>query len=274
MARLIGFDEAIESALPIPGTLPCPVGEPPACHIVRAAPPSDPAEPLYALEAGTLFFNAPGVAVYRCGADRLEVAARAGAADDDVIALLMATALPARAWLGGRYVLHCAGVVPALRGSALAIAGASGTGKSRLAEALLGVGARLVGDDSLALRTGGPAIAASGLPGGYHRAEPGGERSFIALAGEASVRAAPLGAIVELRTGMGPSLSRLRGADAVEAVLRQRHRPRVPEALGRSREVLVQAAGIAARVPIFAWGYDPSAPPSPTDIEMLQGLVD
>jgi hypothetical protein len=253
MTLCFGFGQTIDTALSVPGTIS---GSGAAAITIREAPPRANVDaPLYARDGAALVFSAPEVATYRCEPAAIEIAPCPGSQLDSVTGLLIATALPAVLWMQGGFMLHAAGVVLPGAGSAVAIVGPSGAGKSLLAAQLLERGARLLGDDSLALELTATGVIASGLPGGLHRATgPESARAFDAIAEELAVRSAPLGAIIVLvdRTDRFAATP-LNPPAALEQILAHQHRPRIPAALGRSGAVLAQAAQIAARVPVQLW---------------------
>jgi hypothetical protein len=254
MTQCYGFRQTIDATFPVPGTVASRAIVKPERQIrIRETRPHDNAgAPLYARAEQTLVFSAPGVATYRCRLDSIELAPCPQASRDEVIGLLLATALPATQWLQGKYVLHAAGVVLAGADEALAIVGPSGAGKSFLAAQLLAQGARLLGDDSLALELTDAGVMASGLPGGlYRRIDQGAARRFDAVLPGQSVESAPLGAIIVL--GDGDERIELNQTAALEQLIANQHRPRIPAALGRVGVLLAQAAAIAQQVPVSLW---------------------
>jgi hypothetical protein len=265
----IGFDRIIETDRPIRGTLAAPAcvdegrgaGEGRSTsiricwHPPIAGQPGEP--PIWLLTGDALHFAAPGVADYRCTSALIEVTPIVGARDAMIEALLIATALPAVLWLQGEFMLHAAAIVPhdRLDNAALAIAGASGCGKSRLAAAFLAKGADLVADDSIAVRMvdqdqGSPRCA--GLAGGYHLAGQG-ERAFHPVADGHTRRAARLSAVVVLQDGPRACRTRLGVIDSIEALLANRHRPSVPRRCGLEPRALDDAALLARTVPVYRW---------------------
>lgn len=216
-------------------------------------PPAD--APLYARKDQALTFTASKVASYHCTADSIEVNPFSGADADWVSGLLIATALPAVLWMQNRFMLHAAAVVPKGSTRAVAIAGASGSGKTVLAKQLLDQGANLLADDSVALEPSGAVIVASGLPGGYHHSVEGdAERCFETLPAARSVKNAPLAAIIVLGGFAdrfeAQSLNKMK---ALETIIACQHRPRIPTALGISAHMLAQAAEVAGSIPVSIW---------------------
>lgn len=265
----IGFDRIIDSDLPIRGTLAAPKsmnqgkgaseggGTPIGMdwHPPVAMQPGD--RPIWSLTGDALHFAAPGIADYRCTPTRIDVTPIAGASHAMIEALLIATALPAVLWLQDDFMLHAAAIVPHDRhdDAALAITGASGSGKSRLAAAFLEKGADLVADDSIAIRTSGrthnwPRCA--GLAGGYHLAGQG-ERTFHAVTDQHVRRAARLAAVIVLQDGSRASRARLDVIDAIEVLLANRHRPGLLRCCGLKPLALGDAALLARTVPVYRW---------------------
>ena len=273
--RRIGFDRVIDTDMPIPGTraLPPSVGwgagndgrGDGAISICRSMTPlvRTDTPPIWSLAGDALHFAAPGVADYRCTPARIDVTPTAGAQQDMVEALLIATALPAVLWLQGDFMLHAAAVIPPDWGDgALAIAGPSGSGKSRLAAGFLARGAYLVADDSVAVRRPRHADATAprcaGLAGGYHLPVQGGAstRAFHPVADRRARRAARLAAVVVLDDGSHASRTRLGAVAAVEALLANRHRASVPRLCGLDPRALRDAAWLARTVPVYRWPRD------------------
>lgn len=270
--RCVGFDRLLDTDRPIPGALSVPVGaEEPGGVRIRwrpAVPPLDDL-PIWTREGQSLRFVAPGVARYRCAAHAIEVTPFDGADPDLVDALLIATALPTSQWLAGAFVLHAAALVPRADARAIAIAGASGRGKSRTAAALLDKGAALVADDSIAVRWDDALPRCAGLAGGYHLAASGdGERRFHPLPPDRTRRSALLGAVIVLMDE--GATGRLDGVAAVEALLANRHRPNAPRHAGLEPRRLADAARLARSVPIYRWRCgDNSALPDDDDCRAI-----
>lgn len=257
MTLSFGFNQIFDTDIDIPGALSR--GGNALCerfmriNTGTICPSAD--APLYAGNDQALVFTASKVASYHCTADSIEVNPFPGADADWVSGLLIATALPAALWMQNRFVLHAAAVVPKGSTHAVAIAGASGAGKSFMAKQLLDQGAHLLADDSVALETNGSGIVASGLPGGVHSPIAGEkERRFERVSEARSATSAPLGAIIIL-DGFATEFesSVLNKMDAVTHIIAHQHRPRIPAALGRVGLVLAQAALIAERIPVGIW---------------------
>lgn len=257
MTIAFGFNQIIDTDIEIPGAVSG-SGYAACERAIRInadtqCPNAD--APIYTYGDGALVFTASKVANYRCKADSIEVNALPGADPDWVSGLLIATAIPAALWMQGRFVLHAAAIVPKGASRAIAIAGASGAGKTVLAKQMLDQGANLLADDSVALELTDSGIVASGLPGGIHlRIDNEQERCFENVSPARSVKSAPLGAIIFLDGFAGRAEARrLDKIEAIEKTITHQHRPHIPAALGRVGAVLAQAASITERVPVGIW---------------------
>lgn len=274
--NLFGFGHAIASDLAVPGALPASAelhGADEPLSILRNPPRSSVSDAIYHRDGNALWFSPPGVGQYRCSHSRIEVSPDPHGDPQALTELLIATALPAVQWLRGHFVLHAAGVILPGHSSAIAICGASGSGKSTAAAALLERGAKLVGDDTLRLANRATGWSAAGLPGGLFRSEPNRtERRFQSVAPPCAVPEAQLSAIVVLgERSAVPSLQALDGVAALGQLLAMQHRPRVPAILGRYAEVLQMAAGIIRFLPVFAWHRrSDSAELDDSEFDMLQ----
>lgn len=257
MTTFVGFGQAIDTILAVPGAISssdAATGR--RCIRINDGPEKANSDaPLYARHDNALVFSAPNIATYRCQPEFIAVSPCPGADAQWVTGLLLATALPATLWMQGKFVLHAAGIILKGASHAIAIAGPSGSGKSLLVAQLLNQGARLLGDDSLALEVTDAGISASGLPGGIHtRIGHSEKRRFEPVAPDRSVVSAPLGAIIVLGRCEGEFESgALNKLVAVEQIIANQHRPRIPFALARLGPVLGQAAAIVEQVPVNIW---------------------
>ena len=249
-ALLHGFGLTIVSDLPVPGAVAAGPGAVPDLTIacIKGA---EPAGALWRQEGDAMIYAPAGVGIFRCTPNRIDVGLREGADPSLAAELLVANALPAVLWQRGRFVLHAAAVVLPGMAGAIALAGASGSGKSSLARALVGHRARLIGDDSIAL----DGMIASGLPGGTFGAiHADRTRAFLGVPADRQAHSVPLAAIVVLGArGPASSFARADSARAVELVLAQRHRPGIATLLGRRREAFEAAVAIARAVPVLIW---------------------
>lgn len=210
----------------------------------------------YSRNGKALLFDAAGVARYFAPSSRkLFIEPNRDADPRHVCELLIATALPMLLWMRGGIVLHAAGIVPAGMDGAIAIAGPSGIGKSTLAVGLMQAGGRLVGDDSLwvTLRNGNANV--SGLSEALFQSnEPNYPRARISIPLESQVEEVSLCAIITLRINDSepPAAPRmLQGPDAIEALLRVRHRPKIPAILGLEAALLPQCILHCRTLPIY-----------------------
>jgi hypothetical protein len=243
------FGLIIASELEIPGGVSVAHSAVDADVVIRVgACPIGPVETVngpYSRSGEALLFDAAGVARYAAlASNQLWVESYPKADSEKVIALLVATALPMLIWMRGDVMLHAAGVVPAGSTKAIAIAGPSGVGKSTLASGLIDKGGRLVGDDSLKLTVTDRRTWLSGLSACIFAPNaPNARRTAIALPKASQMEIAPLAAIICLKIDDAiakPEVNRLQGADALEALLKNRHRPKIPAILGRDAELLSQ----------------------------------
>lgn len=188
---------------------------------------------------------------FLCAPDAIIFERVAGASDRMIGGFLIATALPAVLWMRGEIVLHAAAVMLPGTAGALAIMGASRSGKSTALRALLAVGARIVADDTICVRRTAVGIEASGLPGGYFLG--GRPRAFHAV--EDGVDAAPLAGILLLtpRTGEKADIRKLPRIEGLTGLIAHRHRPRIPVLLGRRETLMIELAELAGVLPIHAW---------------------
>lgn len=206
----------------------------------------------------------PGVR-FRVTADRVIVDASHPAAAAE---LLVPAAWSVVLALRGQEALH--GCVVAGERQAVAVLGASGTGKSTAGLALLDRGWRLVTDDLLACDAGGRVLPgppflrltpdrAAGWAG---RQDEDGKRRVAALACSAPVL---LTAVVVLADEYG-ACARLTGLAAVRALLGQAYSP-LPLHPDQPRRRFELASGLATRVPIYG------AAPRSLTADYLERLV-
>ncbi len=229
----------------------------------------------YRLTPESLLFTMPGVARYRCRRDgrALTVEPEPKAADEEITAYLLATALPALLWLRETVVLHAAAAVLPGSQSAVALAGASGTGKSTLLRRLLETGASAVADDCLALRDCCAHPVASGLPGATQLVT-NGQRVFVPVASDRQLGSARLTRLVELRPGAPDSTPRrLRGPESLAALLRNLYRPRIPRLLALDAMVLRTLAATTDKIEIYSWSAEAARSSSPAQLLQTLGAL-
>ncbi|WP_127089102.1 hypothetical protein [Aquabacter cavernae] len=162
--------------------------------------------------------------------------------------------------------LHAGAVAVGAR--AVAVAGASGAGKSTALRALLAVGCRFLTDDQLVVdpatmgvEPGVPALklwAAAAAhfhdrPDDDRRVMPGRDKFHMALPAPAC-GPLPLKAVCILVPQEGiarPSLERLSLTQAVVALGNLSHHAYAADLMGRRRAIFEQAVALAERVPVF-----------------------
>lgn len=213
----------------------------------------------YRLAGDSLLFEMPGIARYRCDAGARMIVERIGDATESVAAsYLIATALPALLWMRGELVLHAAAAMLPGAAGAIAIGGASGTGKSTVLRQLVAAGASVVADDSLCVRFNGADVTVSGLAGGCFVTEADNDtsRRLEIVPPEHQIRAAPFAGLVMLGARLssgGAAFHPLSGVAALEALLASRHRPRIPTLLGNNKAMLAALAHLSERLPVHLW---------------------
>ncbi len=256
-----GFDLILHSEIAVPGAAACPP-QPMADIRIAHGPVSWTGGG--AVSAGpdhSLLLDLAPTARFRCTADSVIVEPLPGADAARVSALLIASALPACLWLRGEPVLHASVMVPAGASRAVAICGGSGSGKSTALEMMLARGARAVGDDTVRVVSTGDAFVVSGLPAAYRRRRSARDeqREMFPVAPGRQCAHAPLEAIfLPRRAGEGaaPRFENLTGIAKLPALLSQRHRPAMPEALGIEAELLPQFVRLAA-LDVYLWFRPP-----------------
>jgi hypothetical protein len=249
------FGLTIVSDFTIRGAAPLASVEP-ADLVIRAGPATLPGSVEtngpYSRVGQRIVFDAPNVARFLLKTpSTLIVEPAVGAHADDIEALLIATALPMVLWSRGGLVLHASGAIVEQKGAAVALCGVSGVGKSTLAHTLLERGGKLIGDDALWLRES----HVTGLSAGYFlTSEATRQRQMIDVVTRQQVCEAKLGLIISLKRGDGCDgsyLRRLHGLDALEALLKNRHRPRIPTLLGLEQGLLKECALYISTIPVY-----------------------
>jgi hypothetical protein len=207
-----------------------------------------------------LLYERPGVGRYLCERARIVIAPVAGARIPELLGALVATALPAVLWMRGEVVLHAASVQFPGVSRAIAIAGSSGSGKSTILSQLAAAEARVVGDDTIRACLCDLAVQVSGLPGSYylpHASSTSNEERAMCLVPKAQqLPSAQLGALLVLdmpRPSKDFGFRRLRGTSALEALLRNRHRPRIPRFLRSEGILLPKIVQFLDRFTIYSW---------------------
>lgn len=259
--RYRGYGLSIDSVFLIPGAVTTAFDQARAEIVIRAGTAAigqvDAAIGPYTRSAAGLLLDVPDVARYLAlSPGELIVEPCPGADAEDVAALLVATALPMLLWMRGGIVLHAAGVVLPGAHGALALAGPSGIGKSTLARRLVERGAGFVGDDSLHITSAEAGPMAGGLCASCFLpdAQRSAQRRVHPIPAFAQVARAPLAAIIILARAADRPVAppqRLAGPAAIEAVLQNRHRPRVPAILGKHAALLPDLMALSRAVPVY-----------------------
>ncbi len=284
--RCIGFGRRISTDIALPGALVD--KDPGAAQIVirrnAASIVNCQTGPTLLRDGATLCFMPHGVAEYRCAStdpSTIDVIPHPYVAEDELAALLIATALPGLLWLQGAFMLHATAVQMPGRNQAIAIAAPSGTGKSTMLAALAARGARVLADDTVCLHIGDSgSIEASGLPGGYFAREADDDdrdRRFVRIDPTRAVVQAKLSAILFLTRHpeeISASFVRLTALQGLAALLSHRHRAAIPNLFGNTGRCLADATRIA-RLPAYAWrrrtGSIPLTPDEWATIDRLSG---
>lgn len=258
--RYACYGHVVESEISIPGGVPLAAETTIVPDVIIAlgsvAPTqADQFDPAYQLNGTRMAFGVPHVARYACIAGTSIIVEPLLGADPSVLGdYLIATALPMLIWMRGGFVLHGGAVVMPGSTGAIAIAGPSGAGKSTVIGALCQRGAGVVGDDTLSLTIKAD-IMISGLPSGYFtRMSDMPDRIAIAVPPEQIIRYASLRALIVIEpsaAGSESKLTRLTGVAALEALLKNRHRARIPALLGRERDIFQFCLLLRTRLPIY-----------------------
>jgi hypothetical protein len=253
-----GFGLRIRSAFALPGAVQANDSDrEPDIEIVQGAPPpwdeTRVSGPYRSASADLFEFTMPTVARFAC-LDRRRILVDP-APDVDPMQLsemLIATVLPALLWARCEITLHASAFVLDGGTQGVAVAGASGSGKSTALARALAMGAGQVADDAICLRMQDDAVTVSGLAGGYFERMRGREgRIFRPTPGQQCRSACLLGALLVLTPSGGPA-RRLSGMEAIQALLVHRHRPRIASLLGIEAALLPTMASIARSMPIIA----------------------
>ncbi|MDB5705508.1 MAG: hypothetical protein JWN66_2624 [Sphingomonas bacterium] len=257
MAQFTAFDLVVRSDLALPGAMPAAEDAAADVVVVRGSVAPLGEGVRYGVADGAVTIDLPPFARFRCSAGEILVDE---GEDPDLALRLVANALPATVWLRGDPVLHAACFVPEGGAGAIAVCGASGSGKSTVLAAILARGAGVVSDDMIRVRGSDP--IASGLPGITWRKAmaDAARRTGWPVAPDRVVPAAGLAAIMVLAPADdGPAFRRLRGGDAIAAVLAQRHRAAIPALLGIEGAMLGRIAALDNR-PVNACHRAPPVP--------------
>ena len=190
---------------------------------------------------------------------RVVIQPGAGASEADLRPYLLGTVMGALCLQRALLPLHAAAVL--FGDAAVAFAGASGAGKSSLAAEFLSRGFGILADDLLAVE-----IRSEGAPGAF----PGLARIRLrsdapGAAGKTSLPTAPVAAgawpvrrFYRLCAGgaASPEIRRLRGPEAVSAILDQVYRRPIAASMGREAGCFAQCVGMAGRCEAFDVSFD------------------
>jgi hypothetical protein len=136
---------------------------------------------------------------------------------------------------------------------------------------MLARGAKAVGDDTVRVVANGDALVASGLAAAYRRRRGAQDehRDTLPITADRQCVHAPLEAIfLPRRAGEGevPRFESLTGIGKLSALLSQRHRPAMPEALGIEGQLLPQFVRMAS-LDVYLW-FRPPGPLALSDEEL------
>lgn len=258
MQRYRAFDLIVDSAFDLPGAVEvdASAGSPDILIVPGNATLPDATTSLapYRMLGEMVEFTAAGVGRYLIDAGaRITVEAEPGGDREMLIALLIATALPAALWMRGDMAIHACAAVPVGAAGAIAVTAPSGGGKSTLLAAWAEAGAGVVADDVVRLSVADGIITAGGLPGGCFLPLPDSDdRGFLTFPRDQIMASAPLKALVQLDFAPGsPRLKRLDPLAALQLLIAARHRPKVPTLLGKNGALLATCGLLAPKVAMY-----------------------
>lgn len=218
------------------------------------------------VDAETVVFHTPHGGFRIVAGREITVDPAPGINSTSLRLILLGRALGAALQWRGRLVLHASAV--ARNGRVRIFAGASGSGKSTAAAALLNEGYSLVADDLVAIDLDAPepcvlpayaqvrlwpdSAALLGLDiERLDRVHPALEKRLVALEPGVLVRTAlPIDSITVLERGTDMPTEHLDRHAALAALLRHCYAPRIMRALGRQAEHFAQCARLAASIPV------------------------
>jgi len=187
----------------------------------------------------------------------------------DAVPFLLGTAFGALLLQRGNLVLHASSV--SRDGSAVALCGHSGIGKSTLAAALCQAGCDFVSDDVSVIEPGPDSVAlwpdgrclklfeesVARLGLAAHRGQEVGSgttKHYVELRSRESTGPLPLRAIYVLRNleGQGASqIVRLSPVDSAQTLLNESHRPLLSLAMAKRNPQVAITAAVIAKAPVF-----------------------
>lgn len=284
------FGLGIRSDVALPGV---PAAEPVAPDILirqGRLPDGLPSDPDFVPTAHGTVLTVPGVGRFfiRDGCEIL-VEPEAAASDRNVRLFLLGSAIGALLHQRGLLPLHANAID--IGGRIIAFSGESGAGKSTIAAWFHDRGYRVLTDDVCVIAFDGDApVAFPGLPrlrlwrealeasgrvaNDYDPSFDDTAKYDVPTRHVSESGPLPLDRIYMLRrspeAAPGASFVRLRGVDAVDALVSNTYRGAYLRSIGRTRDHLMTCARLAAAVPVFSaervWGFD--------DFERQAGLLE
>ncbi|HEX6374808.1 MAG TPA: hypothetical protein VFZ91_03715 [Allosphingosinicella sp.] len=275
--RLFGL--AVESDLPLPELVADP-DEGPADVFVRLRPIAGYAETAAGLriEGEDALLTIPGIGRFLArGGREMVVEPAAQVSPRNLRLYLLGSGFGAILHQRGLLPLHANAVV--VDGRAIGFMGHPGAGKSTLAAWFHDRGFEVLADDVCVVTVGADgrplahpgiprlrlwreALEASGrTPSSYERSFDDMDKYTVPTDLERALPAVPLSHLYLLeKAEEAPSVARLEGAAAVEAMVANTYRGSYVRQMGRTREHLLACAQLARAVPVFRarrrWGFD------------------
>jgi hypothetical protein len=259
------FGLSIRTECALPGAMPGPASGTPDIEIAYGAPrpwtESAAWGPYRARDADLFEFVMPKVARYTLeDRQRVIITPQDGADHASIGEMLVATVLPSLLWARGDIVLHASAIARPDRNTGLLFMGASGSGKSTRLRRAVERSARAIADDSVRLHVRDGALLASGLPGGLFVGtnDLTHGRTLIPVPPEQQLKEFPVATALIL-DGDGKPPRKLTGLEALAALLKHRHRPRILQLLGTEADLIGPIADVASRLRIATVGTRNSA---------------
>jgi hypothetical protein len=260
LCTAFGLSIRTECALPGAVPAPAPASGTPDIEIAFGAPgtwtESAAWGPYRARDADLFEFTMPTVARYTIeDRHRVIITPEDGADDASIGEMLVATVLPSLLWARGEIVLHASAIARPDRKTGLLFVGVSGSGKSTRLKRAVGRHARAIADDSVRLLIRDGAVLASGLPGGLFVGthDPMDRRTLIPVPPGQQLMEFPVATAIILDID-GNSARRLTGINAMAALLKHRHRPRILQLLGTEADLNGTISDVASRLSIVTVG--------------------
>ncbi len=275
------FGLTIASDVPLPELAAAPFGGEPdirICHQYLAPSANNglPTSDDLRVDDDQVLLTIDQVARYRIRAGRdIAIDPLPGASERQVRLFLLGSALGIVCHQRGLLPLHANALV--VNGRAVAFAGDSGAGKSTLAAHFQARGYEVLCDDvcMVEFREGAPRVwpglrrlklwrdAAERFGHAGKNEElvaEGIDKLQVPLAGNGATGPYPLSRLYLLETGTPADIQRLRGANALQAVVANTYRNQFLPAMGLMPQHFRQATALAAKLGIFRarrrWGFD------------------